>query len=209
MRIRRILIFTGVVLLSAMLAFRLNGIVYAMIVLPAAYLLWLLKLLYLALPRLIWWSLLILAVLYILITSLLQGIRLPGRARPPLRPSRGNVENLAAWAERSKKGTYFKWLIANRLGRIAHQILQNRTAGKRRSFFDPLMAPDWTPAPGVQAYLEAGLQGSFADFPRNNPLRRTSPATPLDHDIIEVIEYLETQVDEARNEPSATAVNGE
>lgn len=193
MTLRHWLLLTGASILSAVLAFRLSSVVYAMIVLPLTYLLWLLKMLYLALPGFIWWSLLALAVVYILVTSLLPGIRFTGRTRLPLRPTRGGVENLSLWVKKSRRGTYFKWLVANRLGRIAHEILENRLAGKKRSFFDPLTGPDWTPAPGAQAYLEAGLQGSFADYPRGNPYFRQTKPTPLDHDVKAVIEYLETQ----------------
>jgi hypothetical protein len=194
MRIRHGLILVSVILLSAFLALRLSGVVYAMIVLPLSYLLWLLKLLYLALPGLIWWSVLALAVLYILITSLLPGIRFARRVKPPLRPARGSVESLAGWMDRSGRGTYFRWLVANRLGRIAHRILEDRSRGNRRSYFDPLTAPDWKPSSGVQSYLEAGLQGSFTDYPRTNTLLSTPVPSPLDHEVREVIEYLETQV---------------
>jgi hypothetical protein len=194
-KFRQWLILAGIVFLSALLAFRLSGIVYAMIVLPLSYLLWLLKLLYHALPGIIWWSLLIIVVLYILVSSLLPEIKFGGKIKTPLRPARGSVENLAHWADRSKRGNYFKWLVANRLGKIAHQILEIRMAGKKRSFFDPLTASDWEPSIEIQSYLEAGLQGSFADYPRSDSYFSQPVKTPLDHDVREVIEFLEGQID--------------
>ena len=194
-KIRQWLILTGIVFLSALLAFRLNGVVYAMIVLPLSYLLWLLKLMYLALPGLIWWSLLVMVVVYILVSSLLPEIKFGKKINTPLRPVRGSVENLADWADRSKRGNYFKWLVANRLGKVAHQVIEIRMAGKKRSFFEPLTAPDWNPSSETQSYLEAGLQGSFADFPRNDSYFTQPVKTPLDHDVLEVIEFLEAQID--------------
>jgi len=194
-KIRQWFILAGIILLSALLAFRLNSIVYVMIVLPLSYLLWLLKLLYLALPGLIWWSLLIIVVLYILVSSLLPEIKFKRKINTPLRPARGSVESLADWADRSKRGNYFKWLVANRLGKIAHQILEIRMAGKKRSFFDPLTAPDWNPSDEIQSYLEAGLQGSFADYPRNDTYFSQPVKTPLDQNAQEVIEFLEAQLD--------------
>ena len=194
MRIRRVLIVAGVIIIAALLAFQLSGVVYAMIVLPISYLLWLLKLLYLAMPGVIWWSLLVLVVFYILVVSLLPEIKFERRRKPDNRPPRGNVENLAAWMAKSKNGIYYKWLIANRLGRIAHQILENRFAGKKRSFFDPLTGPGWTADAATQTYLESGLQGSFADYPRGGYFSKPPPS-PLDHDLSDVIGYLEAQVE--------------
>jgi hypothetical protein len=86
-------------------------------------------------------------------------------------------------------------MIANRIGRIAHQILSQRETGKERAIFDPLAGPDWNPNAGVRSYLEAGLQGSFADYPQKNGYLSRTISTPMDHDMNEVIEYLETQVE--------------
>ena len=195
MKIRRILILIGIVIIAALLAFRLSGAVYAMIVLPVSYLLWLLKLFFLAVPGIIWWGLLVLVVLYVLLMSLVSDIKITRKMSPANRHSRGNVEILAGWMERAKKGTYFKWLVANRLGRIAHQILENRSAGKKRSFFDPLTGPGWTADAATQTYLESGLQGSFADYPRRNSYFSKPVQTPLDQTTADVITYLESQAD--------------
>lgn len=193
MKIPRWLIVIVAVFVAASLAFRLSGVVYAMLVLPASYLLWLLKLLYLAMPGNIWWSLLALALLFIFALSLVPDV-LPMQGRAPFRrPSMGNVETLSMWMEKSQNGIYYKWLVANRLGRIAHRLLEGRAAGNKRLVSDRLAGPDWTPDPRVQAYLETGLLGSFADFPRgSNPLAKSAP-TPLDHDIAEVVEFVESQ----------------
>lgn len=193
MKIRRVLILIGIVIIVALLAFRLSGVVYAMIVLPVSYLLWLLKLFFLAVPGIIWWGLLILVVLYILIMSLVSDIKFTRRLKPANRRSRGNVEILVGWMSRSKKGTYFKWLVANRLGKIAHQILENRFAGKKRSFFDPLTGPGWTADAATQAYLESGLRGSFTDLPRQDNYFSKPVRTPLDQNTADVIAYLESQ----------------
>lgn len=196
MKIRRVLILVGIVVIAALLAFRLSGAVYAMIVLPVSYLLWLLKLFFLAVPGIIWWGALVLVVLYILLMSLVSDIKIKRKMSPANRRSRGNVEILAGWMARSKKGTYFKWLVANRLGRIAHQILENRSAGKKRSFFDPLTGSGWDADAPTQAYLESGLQGSFADYPRRNSYFSKPVQTPLDQNTADVITYLESQVDD-------------
>lgn len=108
--------------------------------------------------------------------------------------SGGPVQSFSEWLGKSDRGVYFKWLVANRLGRVAHQILWLRQAGARHSFFEPLKGPGWNPNEKVQAYLETGLQGSFADYPRKRTWFSRQEKTPMDHDLEEVIGFLESQL---------------
>ena len=192
---RRWLLVIGVILIAALLAFPLRGVVHQLIVVPLSYLLWLLGLLYLALPQAFWWVGVTLLVLFLLGKSLLIEIK---PARQPViisRIDRGKVESLALAIQKSDRGIYFKWLVANRLGKLAHQSLQQRENGKERSVFAPLVGEGWEPEMGLRQYLEKGLHGSFADFP-NSGYRFFSrhPKTSLDYDVNEVIEFLESQV---------------
>jgi hypothetical protein len=118
------------------------------------------------------------------------------RRREPVKPKspEGQVESLAIWLKKAEQGIYFKWLVANRLGKLAYQILLQRENGRPRSIFAPLLGPDWEPSRDLQRYLETGLHGSFADFPAPG---RLSPrqATPLDHGVGEAVDFLEEQMD--------------
>ncbi len=99
---------------------------------------------------------------------------------------------MAVW----KTWRYFKWLIANRLGKLAYQILLQREHGKPRSVFAPLTSEGWEAAPEVQQYLEKGLHGSFADYPNSRWDTFTKPEkTPLDYDVVDVIEFLEAKTE--------------
>jgi hypothetical protein len=142
----------------------------------------------------------ILAVLVLLIfaKSLAPQLRAPGRVPISSKPAIGQVQALVGWLNKSGTGTYFKWLIANRLGRLAYQILLQRSSGKTRSVFEPLTGPDWHPSADLQNYLQSGLHRSFADFP--NPRRLFAPPakTPLDLDINQAVDFLESQIDESR-----------
>lgn len=199
MKVPRWLIAIVAVLITPLLAFRLSGVVYVMLVLPASYLLWLLKLLYLAMPGELWWSALALAVALIFALSLVPDM-IAVRGRKPLhRSPMGNVESLALWLDRSPSGVYYKWLVANRLGRIAFRLLEGRAAQNKRVISDGLSGPGWTPPAPVQAYLETGLLGSFADYPRNSKLFPKLPPTPLDHDVEAVAEFLESQQSDGRS----------
>jgi len=191
---RRRLAVLGVIVIGALLAFPLRGLVNQLVIVPLAYLLWLLDLLYLSLHQAFWWGAVVLVVLIILGWSLLPEIALVRKQIPLSRRARGNVEDLALALQKSNKGMYFKWLVANRLGRLAYQILLQREHGKARSIFAPLVGEGWEATHGIQQYLEKGLHGSFAEFPNSHWNYFAPPEkTPLDHDVSEVVSFLETK----------------
>jgi len=189
------MVILGVLIIGALLAFPLRGLVNQLVVIPLAYLLWLLGLLYLSLHQAFWWVAVILVVLIILGRSLLPEIKFVKKHIPLTRHERGSVEELAVAMQKSNQGIYFKWLVANRLGRLAYQILLQREHGKPRSVFAPLVGDGWESTDEVQRYLEKGLHGSFAEFPNSHWNYFAPPEkTPLDQNVTEVIEFLETKV---------------
>jgi hypothetical protein len=111
------------------------------------------------------------------------------------------VENLAMNLRRAEQGTYFKWVVANRLGKLAYHILLQRESGKPRTVFAPLLGADWEPSKDLQNYLEAGLHGSFADFPAVSRLSRAHQKTPLDVNVVEAVEFLESKVENGNAPP--------
>jgi len=192
---RRRLILIGVLIIAGILAFPLRETIHETVVIPAAFIMWNLGLMYRTLSQGIWWWVVVFVVLIMLAYSLAPQPKFRSRNESKVKPQQGQVEGLAIWLRRAESGIYFKWLIANRLGKLAYQILVHRESGKPRSVFAPLVGTDWEPSKELQKYLETGLHGSFADFP--NTGRRFSPPqrTPLDLDVAEAVEFLEPQVD--------------
>jgi len=191
----------GVIVIAALLAFPLREAVHQLIVIPLAYLLWLLDLLYLSLDQGFWWIGVVLVVLFILGKSIFPELKPFKRTVILPRPSSGPVQSLTSSMNKSQSGVYFKWLVANRLGKLAYQILLQRENGKPRSVFAPLVGEGWEARPGLQQYLEKGLHGSFADFPNTGGYFVRLERTPLDHDVTEVIEFLESQIDNSPQKP--------
>jgi hypothetical protein len=181
------------ILLAALLAFPLRTTVYEVFVVPIAYMIWSLYLLYRVTPQFIWWVLVFVLVVLMIGNSLLPKIYQPRKKLIKFIAPQGPVETLATWMKKARSGVYFKWLIANRLGRLAHQMLAQRETHHVRSIFAPLTSPDWTPPKPVQDYLEVGLHGSFADFPQASVPWAKSTPTPLDHDLAETLKALESQ----------------
>lgn len=192
--LRRNLVLFGILIIALLIAFPLREAAYRAVIIPVAYAWWVLGLVYHAVDQSIWWFLALFLVLAALFRSLLPLGRLGERMRFKARPVVGQVEGLSVWVKRTERGIYFKWLLANRLGKIAHEVLAMRMGGKTRSYFDPLAGPDWEPGGKVQAYLESGLRGSFADYPQGRRFFSKPEPTPLDQNMDEVIEFLETQV---------------
>jgi hypothetical protein len=192
--LRRRLILAGVLIIAALLAFPLREAIYETIVVPIAYIVWYVGLFYRSLSQGIWWWVLFAIVLLILAFSLVPDIQFRGRERPGSKPALGPIENLARSMRRADEGVYFRWLVANRLGRLAYQILLHRESGRPRSVFAPLRGPDWEPSPELQKYLETGLHGSFVDFPYARRPFAAPHKTPLDGNVVESVEFLESHV---------------
>ena len=198
-RTRRWLLMVGVVIIAALLAFPLRDTIYKTVVIPLAFVGWELGLLYHSLSQAIWWWVMIVVVLFMLAFSLFPKFNPSRRDETRSKPKHGQVEDLAIWLVRAKSGVYFKWLIANRLGKLAYQILLHRETGRPRSVFAPLLGMDWEPSRELQTYLETGLHGSFSDFPIPRRPLAAPPKTPLDYEVSKAVEFLESQVENSNN----------
>jgi len=194
---RRLLAALGILVIAVLLVFPLHEAVYQLVIIPLAYVAWLLKLLYLSVSQGIWWIAVMAVVLIFIGQSLLPEMKFGRKSFTYQKVERGSVEALASALKKREKGIYFKWLVANRLGKLAYQILLQHEHGRPRSVFAPLTSAGWDATPEIQTYLEKGLRGSFAEYPNASWGSFASPAkTPLDHDVKEVIEFLESkQVD--------------
>jgi hypothetical protein len=191
---RRWLTLGGVGVITLILAFPLQDVIRKTVIIPLAYLWWALGVLYHSIPQIVVWILLI-----ILISLVFMGSFASDRKRTrredlkPVAPI-GQIEGLAAGLVKSRRGTYYKWQVANRLGRLARDFLIQRGDRANTRDVSPLTGRDWQPSAPVDAYLDTGLRGSFADFP-NHPWRFRPPEpTPLDIDVNEVVEFLESQI---------------
>ena len=175
-------------------AFAFRKLMYEIVIVPLAYVWWLLTLYYHLLPQAVIWMVLIFVILFTAVRGLLLEIPVGRRAPLKKKTPQGPIESLAAQIHKSSAGTYYKWNIANRLGRAARELLDQREG--RRQKFTRLMGRGWEPPQDVSAYLESGVNGTFADHPKKSWSR--SPRTPLDLDPQQAIEYLESELENNR-----------
>jgi hypothetical protein len=178
-------------------AFAFRKLIYEIVIVPLAYLWWLLTLYYHVLPQLLIWIALIAMIVFTAVRGLLMEI--PTRRTIVLKKknSPGAIETLSSLIHKTDQGTYYKWVIANRLGRAARELLDQREGRQIKQKFTRLTGRGWNPPGDVAAYLESGVNGSFADYPKRTWSR--SPRTPLDLDPLQVIEYLEAEMENNRN----------
>lgn len=197
-RTQRWLALIGALMVAGILAIPLREMIYDAVVIPAAFILWNLDLLYRSFSQGIWWAAITVIVFLMIAFSLAPQPKFRRRVEDKRRPQPGQVENLALSLRKAGDGIYSKWLIANRLGKLAYQILSHRESGRPRSVFAPLVGQGWAPKQELQNYLETGLHGSFADFPNVRRPFGVPKKTPLDLDIAEVVEFLESQVESGK-----------
>jgi len=189
-RARWLLLF-AIVGASTVLAFFLRDAIYSAVVVPIAYVFWVLWIYYSAVPQLVLWVVLLL-ILFVTVTSnFIPEGRGSKRTLPKRGPSQGEVEALAAWFFKAQRGNYFKWQIANRLGKISRQL--NESFGRR--------VRSESRDEAVEKYFDAGLNKSFVDFPlAKNQIHPAS--TPLDLNPKEAVDYLESQMENHRGRHS-------
>lgn len=180
---KRVWLVAGAAIFLLAAAYFLRDAIYQTVIVPLAYLFWMARFYYSVVPQIILWGLLLVILFMIIFSNLIPEFPFTPKPEKKHKPENGQVETLARWIIKSEKGTYFKWQIANRLGRIG---LGLRETSERRGRF-----PSANEA--VEKYLEAGVNTSFVDYPN-----RKSAPTPLDVDPKIVVDYLETQLEMSR-----------
>jgi hypothetical protein len=188
---RQVAVIMILFLLAALIAFPLRSVVYYYIMAPLSFIWFYLVYYYHIIPQQFYWILVLLAAGYIALGGLLENSF--NRKRPQLirNNPRGPVEALTSWINDSRRGVYSRWRVARALGLLAVEILELRGSKSGRKKI--LNAKDWNPPPGVQEYLDAGLNSSFADYPRSRK------KTPFDINIEKVVAYLESQLEMNRD----------
>jgi hypothetical protein len=178
------MVYSLLFILAALLAFPLRGLVFNYFIAPLSIIWFYLVYYYHVIPQQFYWFFILLAAAYLALGSFLEN---PLKRRREIlfrKKERGQVESFARWIKDSRHGVYSRWRVARALGLMASGILEIR--GGRSGRVRTLKGKDWNPPPGVQDYLETGLNGSFADYPLS------ARNTPFEVDVEKVVAYLES-----------------
>jgi hypothetical protein len=192
---RRVAVWGVVVAAALALTWCLQGVITDLLVGPLAYLAWRANLFLRSTPQWVYWSLVVTGVALVALVSLVRTLHLGRRATKGHPPVPGPVGKMARQIRAARRGVYTKWLVACRLGGLARAMLAQRERGAGEAAPpDQLQGRDWHPPTEVQAYLEAGLGRPSISGRRPGAFFR-SPPTPLDMDLNQVVDYLESQME--------------
>ncbi len=185
---RRLLVWGAVFVAVVLLALLLQGTIQDICIVPAIQLLWMAGLMLRSIPQWVYWSLLVAGGVLVALISLGRyvGLSLRRAAKEERAAAPGPIEKLAGHIHNTKRGIYFKWLIAHRLGELEQAVVLHRGGGTNGA--RKLMPPQ------VQAYLEAGMDRPPLDRGRWGFRRRRTP-TPLGLDPSQVVEYLASEME--------------
>jgi hypothetical protein len=195
MKRRETMLISAGLVIVVILAFFLQDVIRQAVITPLAYLWWVLKLLIGALPQFVLWIFLLAVLILIVIASLLNWISIGKIHEKPSRSAQGSVEILAGWVSNSRKGNYYKWMIANRLGKLAREMSGRMEEGRYPAHPEDLDAPGQLPPEAVQRYLKAGLDESFVDYPLPPLPFLQRKTTPFDLNVDEAVKFLESQME--------------
>jgi hypothetical protein len=170
---------------SLILAYLLRDFIYQLVIVPLAYLVWLLQIYYSLIPQWLLWAVLLAVLLLVVLWNLLPEVRPSKRTELKRGEVKGEVEALAVWITNARRGNYFKWQLANRFGRIARGLNDASGRAGREPSADE----------AIEKYLDAGMNYSFVDFLAPRSRFQRPPRTPLDLDIRRVADYLESQME--------------
>jgi len=172
----------AVVILLAGILLSYRNLIAGWLVYSFSYLVWSFNLFGRVVPPQGIWIALIILVLYVAVGSFYGKRSREAQSQIDASPVTGPVEAMADWIEERRRGVYFKWRIANLLGRV-HQAQYENSAGRMQ-----------LPAEDVKSFLDAGLNASYMDFPTPGMLQKSEP-TVLDIDLEPVLDYLEDEME--------------
>jgi hypothetical protein len=193
----RLIVLGVFFLVAAGMAYYLQDLVRSVLFEPLSYLWWGFHVLYLSVAQLVYWILLVVGVTLMAFGSLYGKERAGELVEEETTVPKGPLETTARQISQAGKGVYYRWLIANRIGKLARSILSLRD-GQPVEPNSPLKGRDWGPPAEVEAYLDSGLTRTFADFPRQKRFSRP-PETPFNIDLNQVLTYLESQMENHRD----------
>lgn len=192
---RRLVVGIILLVILAALAYVMRESIERNVIQPLIYTWWVIGIYYDSIPQALTWIILVGVIVMIEIGSFATEIPLSDAKRETRKPVLGQVESLAGWFHRAPEGLYFKWLIAQRLGKLSREMNAFEARQPASSTREAPTGPGWDPPEEVAAYLESGLNGSFADYPRPRWWFQKSKPTPLDLDPATAIDYIESNLE--------------
>jgi hypothetical protein len=192
----------GLALLLVLLVFlTLTGAVHDWIVIPLLYLFWAARLIYLMIPQALLWG------AFLLLAAMMIGTRLfhsaPALAAPAGVPSMpGRLTRWVRQIRRAGEDEYERWTLAQQLSQLTVEALAQREQCSPQDVIHRIERGTLDISPELQAYLHSGIATYRASsIPRRyfwqalrQRKRSDQPAALIDRDLLQLITYLEEQL---------------
>ena len=193
---KRIFLLALLTIAALLLAFPLQKAVQDIIIQPMIYLVWGAGILYRSIPQFWIWVVMLAIIFFILLSPFLDDLPPIPKRHKKEPPEKGPIESMAESLAKADKGIYFRWSVANRIGKIMRDWIAYQERLEKRWQANDLARLEGQVSPEVYQYLDAGLNGSFADYPRPRlPFIQKRKPTPLDIDPNRVLETLENEME--------------
>lgn len=184
------------IVMALAVAYLLKDYVSEFIITPLWYTFRIAKVIYEALPQLLWWGVFLFILLFIAVKNLLQHLK--SGSKPSAAPREERLSRAQAWSrwiELSEKGDYSRWLLARRIARLTHDVIAHQERLTLGQVEEGLRAGHLDLPFEVQAYIQVGLDApSFRHYSELLDLLRYSrSASPLDLDPELIVEILEAR----------------
>lgn len=192
-------LFLGLgLLLVLVLTPLLVGFVRELIVVPALYVAWIVRLAFATLPQTLIWGLFLLIALLVGIGTLVSLSRPSLDEDEPVGRHRGPLAAWWRWVDLATQESYSNWRLARRIGNLAQDLFSHTTQLTPEEIKARVEAGEMEAPPDVEAYLQAAMATrSYRAFERPGWRFCSSDeqTAPLDADLEDVAAYLERELE--------------
>lgn len=199
MKRRWIVLGLGIILAAA-LAYFLRDFINDKVVIPLAYLWWRIGLYYHLVPEYGWWTTVIVIVFFLVLRNFNTDEWSRGQEEVESRPVQGPLEEMTIWLMKKSNSAYYRWLVANYLGKLARGFLIQSDGRDSRQWDILYNGPAWNPPEAVGVYMRSGLNRLSASFRSPSSMWERSQTASIDLDPAEqAVVYLESQMENHRD----------
>jgi hypothetical protein len=194
---KKVLLVAALLAFGPLLAFLIQDFVRQTLLYPLAYLYWSLRLIFEAVPGIVWWSI-VLGLLFLLaLGSLSKKGEPPSTALKTSSQFPSRPQAWMRWMNKKNQGDYFKWQLAREISNLALVGFANRDRQTLAGARAELLAGRLDLPPHIQAYLVAGsLPNSYSQYmDMKSQLVRPGAGSPLELNPEEIVAFLEADLE--------------
>lgn len=189
---RKQLLSLGIILITALaLAPLIRDFMREFVVIPLLYAFWIGRIIYDAIPQVVFWSCFLVVALLLASASLLRPGKPKSKTYEAKTGQRGRVETWANLIRQAPQEDYYQWRLAQPLRELILETLAYEARLSAKEIKQGLMDDQLNLPPEIRTYLQASLKSlTYLPAPRF-PFGSRGPTSPLTLDPELVVQFLE------------------